>query len=523
MDLPRVGLPAQPSGNTPKSSARPNTGQQVNIPRDQLVLSGAVPIQVNNRVKPGDDFNRLLNQGVNQMDTYKPVLEQALKEAPIATERASVDEAMLPEDGSFEAASFQMAYDPEESGDATNLPFIQAMARIGQKEGFKIVVTSTDEGLATLKKNLDPEVRDAIVAVPIPKAAALSDWAQDNGESLSSGAIVIPRRHASKVMGSALDAHYLKARIARYQKAGYAQEDAKSMADSFRYIGAVDGGDETRSKIALGIAKGTKVIEAQTYFEGGDILSGTGPDGKRYAIVGKDQVSLNQTLLSRSLGHPVTWADTVEQMAKDLGVAPDSLIPVEEPGDYHLDMAMQVVGNQTVVLNDAVEAAKMRASWLRADHEKVKPRDPSKLTVWKTQGKKIEEDIRDLEVEAKTKAKLEDLTAKDLEAAGFKVKRMAGVFPPTSTHEAMNFMNVVQGKNPQGNRFAIMLGGESWAQDYVFKKLHDEFAVGMDHIYFLDPQETGKTLDALGGIACRVKALDERRPTIQNQGVQGGK
>jgi hypothetical protein len=73
----------------------------------------------------------------------------------------------------------------------------------------------------------------------------------------------------------------------------------------------------------------------------------------------------------------------------------------------------------------------------------------------------------------------------------------------------MNFLNGEKGTGEDGERFVVMLGGESWAQSYVQEQFRTRLRGIADRIHFLDPRLTQATLRLSGGINCRIKPEGE--------------
>src|SRR5262249_4213364 len=141
----------------------------------------------------------------------------------------------------------------------------------------------------------------------------------------------------------------------------------------FMFQGLVDTEGAQVVAAALARARGTALRQAMTYLEGGNVLLGTLPDGAPFALVGRDSVAVSRAFLARVLGRPVSEEDVTEVIAKDLGVERPRLFLVEQPGVFHLDMAMTLFAPGTVVFNDEREALRLQVAWLREDHEASRP------------------------------------------------------------------------------------------------------------------------------------------------------
>ena len=268
---------------------------------------------------------------------------------------------------------------------------------------------------------------------------------------------------------------------------------------------------------ALAAARGARLREAATYLEGGNVLLGTLPGGAPYALVGRDSAAVSRALLERDQGRAVGDAEVLRAMAEDLGVDPTRLFLVEQPGVFHLDVAMTLLGPGTVVLNDALEASRLQAEWMREDHEAWRPRpeqspSPARylrdLDLWRDAGRRLDETIASLRAHAERFARDEARALADLEAAGLRVLRLAGRFPHPArpgNRDVMNFLNGEGGTSSSGATYFMTQGGDPRAERYVAARL---LAPGteLDRLYLAPRLISRDALWEEGGIGCRVKA-----------------
>ena len=232
--------------------------------------------------------------------------------------------------------------------------------------------------------------------------------------------------------------------------------------------------------------------QGQSYLEGGNLMPGTRADGTSYVVVGKDSVAITQKLLSQQ-GKPLSMAETLEFIGKELG-CPD-VVPVEQPGDFHIDMRMTSIGPGEFVVQDSHEAARLQEAWLR---EKA---TPEQLT-------QLEAEFKSMHEAADYVAPLEDKACKDLESAGMKVHRLAGVFKDFESdrdRDGANFFNARHGTNDKGEHFSILMGGTAQEEAYIAKSMLQDAHAPIDHLYFLDPEPNRDTLRLQGGMKCRSK------------------
>lgn len=418
-------------------------------------------------------------------------------------DQAAAGPRVVPKDCTLQPSAFNMSYD---AGDSTGLAFMNQMAHIGQYEGFRLVVRATRGNVAEVKSDIDRDAMPNVTFVPVPGHSDC--WLEDHGEVTVDETVSVPAVIGDgKLIERAIDDD----RLRRF--------DDEDKAD-FAKHGRVDECGNQESLVAMGMASGMASRLNFSYIEGGNVLPGTLPNGDGFALVGKDSVAVTRALLERDLKRRVRKDEVIGAMAKDLGMKPDNVHPVEQPGTFHLDMAMGLLGPGQVLLNDSREAVRIQADWLREDMAGDKPQasriDASWLTrgmrwmrmgLWKWRAHKCEKQIVKLQASAENRAWYEDRTLKDLKRAGFEVYRIAAVFPDPKGGDidVANFTNIRQGTSPNGERFVIALGGDARAERYVAHKLLSEIPCDVKRVWFLDRALTPKTLDLWGGIKCRTK------------------
>lgn len=281
-----------------------------------------------------------------------------------------------------------------------------------------------------------------------------------------------------------------------------------------------DAGQEMAA--AMATARGAELREAVTYLEGGNMLLGTLPDGEPYALVGRDSAAVSRAMLERHHARAVSEAEVVATIARDLGLPASRVTLVEQPGVFHLDMAMTLLAPGVVALNDALEAARLQIQWLREDHEAWRPRQETgtseerhrlDLARWRDAGERLEETVQALQTHAETFARYEALALADLRATGLTVLRVPGRYLHPARprdRDVMNFLNGEAGVNARGERYFITQGGDSRAERAVIARLLDP-ATGLDRVYVAPRLLSRDTLWEKGGIGCRVKVESDYR------------
>lgn len=429
---------------------------------------------------------------------------------------------VTPEDGSVRVAAYHMGFG---AMDQAVERFIEQMADVGRVEGFRAVVRLHAGSEKYLRQMLGREEENNTTVVKIDTYHDI--WSEDAAEVHRDRSIGVPPPMPNGMNPSA---EILKARIERYCP-GVAVPDTDDSAKLYAVLkehapeacygvlGQVFARDAQLTFVGLALAAGKQVRANLCAVEGGNMLVGTGKDGSTHAFVGRDSFELSKRMLKREVGAAraakVTDALVMTALAKDLGLPVEQIHVVEQPADYHLDVKMIPIAPGEVIVNDSVAATKREIEWAQTDHARKEPKPPRNPTtraneryrldreVWVDRGNDLQERIKSLEASAKRSAAGEARAQADLERAGFKVHRVAAVYP-WGAMLPMSFLNAEQGRGKDGQRFYIALGGDVRGEKAF---LQDLKAIGVDiaRYYFLDRELTFNTLQAGGGINCRCK------------------
>ncbi len=387
--------------------------------------------------------------------------------------------AAMPEDFSATSGQFLMDYDG--AGDSARLAFIDRMAEVGRAEGFNVVVTVPSDAVAA---ELRAGTGGADNVVPIVGEGA--PWPEDTLHFYTDGRAVVPPEHDYGAMTQPI----IEGRLLRHTGSVPDDPDAAMAAFSatpelqFGGSGATVRDGTIRPSAAAVATLGGEARTATTFVEGGNIINGT-RDGRPYAVVGADALARNMALLDTD------EAGVRAAMAADLGVAPDDLHFVEQPADFHLDVAMTPWGDDRMLLNDARLAA---AEQIRASGLDPKSPEATRLLA-----------------EAERRAVLEDRTAEELAAAGFEVTRVPGRFFEVGEDgraiEIANFMNGEAGSNTNGENYFITQRGDRGFEDAFLAALPTDVPV---RVYFAMDNVSARALLAKGGAAnCTIKRLPD--------------
>jgi hypothetical protein len=462
-------------------------------------------------------------------DVHAKALDGALEKA--ATQRLTLLKSgaplpatarVVPEDGSARVKAFHMGFGL--GADQAGMRFPLQMAQLGKMEGFSVVLRVPDAEAKSIREQLKKE---GLSNIQVMGVAGQGDfWSEDQGEMDVNGNVRVPAP-AGDV--EALQEAAFRDRIARAypDKAAAAakvpwaklREDLyKTYPDaSYSMVGAVAERKSHDVVAAIALGKGTTLKANLTHLEGGNVLSGTRPDGQGYSMVGRDSLVQSRLILEKDLGRKVSDAELRAAVAHDLGILPQNVVPVEQPRDFHLDMHMVPIKPGEVLLNDPVEATRLACAWELEDKEAMAPKplppnaskEARETHAYEVNfQKELIQDVKERHKEAMAQAQKQAVAltrvAADLEAGGLKVHRAPGVFGVGHTMSE-NFINAEQGTNPRGERFYIALGGDPRAER-VFLAALDKLDTGIARVHLLDREYTQTTLSAGGGISCRCKA-----------------
>ncbi len=410
---------------------------------------------------------------------------------------------VMAEDGSARIKTMHMV--GPESGTPQGL--IDNMTQIGEAEGFQVKLHSpVDENSGPWTEDYGEYHSDGQVSV-------VSDFPGGLDGAYEAQMSDRLQRLYGEQLPAELNQREIHELLARdYPEANF---DRQGMA-------AESGAN--RLMTAQAVAGDKPVREQFSYLEGGNLLAGTRSDGSPYGIVGEDSVALTRAKLQHEMGRNVSREEALEALAFDTGLTPEQLVVVEQPGSFHLDMAMASVRPGEVVLNDSLEAARLTEQWAKERHEGSDPgrlpegSDPAReeeyfreLAGWMERGQQLDQRLDRIREQAKVAARLQERTAADLEAGGVKVHRMAGAFPAVEIGDQvlspeMNFLNAEQGIGQDGKRFYVALGGDPQAEEHAKGELSRLSQGEIARIYFLDRSHTAALLSSMGGISCLVKA-----------------
>ncbi|MHB2020448.1 MAG: hypothetical protein ACYCW6_26230 [Candidatus Xenobia bacterium] len=450
--------------------------------------------------------------------SLKAELDQAHRRRTrtLSSSRVPMGDRVIPKDCTLQPDAFAMSYD----ADATSRTFVRQMSEIGKREGFSVVLRAAHGEAKAARQAVKDDGADNVHLVVLPGNGDV--WAEDNGERSVGKTVTFPA-----FVGDAdfISNAIMRDRLQRFY--GINQDDVSGDVRSqypltdFDELGAVDERRNQEAMAAMALAGGQSLREEAGYIEGGNMLPGTLRDGRAYMLVGRDSRAVSKALMEDDLKRPVGEDELRTRLGADFGVPGKNVYWVEQPGTFHVDMAMGLLGPGQVIVNDAREVARVQAKWLHDDYLARQPgqlpADASFLRRWihhyrenrweKQFDREVAPTIQALQHAAERKAQWEDRAVADLQKAGLQVFRIPGVYPDPAdpSKDVANFMNIRQGTNPRGERFVIALGGPPRAEALVADRLLEQIPAGLSRVWFLDRDATPATLELSGGIKCRTK------------------
>ncbi|MDP7037662.1 MAG: hypothetical protein QGI45_00770, partial [Myxococcota bacterium] len=522
---PSSGLHSTPAGPT----IEPGTSDGINIRNNAASSSqkdSNIQVRDYDQVSDGK-LERNMDKLVKERNTD---LENLIKGDLDKIESAPPP---MPEDLSVRPHTYHMTVNHN-----TDMLLAKDMIRIGVKEGFQVTVRGNTQNL---RESLTEKELEHVTFIDLPGNE--TPWVEDNGNVSRDGTMGVPPLVS--------DIDILREAIMDGRKD---RSDAnvaaggEELETDYTMQGAVASRREQSAKVAYALSAELDADMSLGYIEGGNVLTGTLPSGEPYAVVGKDSYALSKAVIENDASAISGKAETFSQeqikllMAKDLGVDPENLILVEQPGDFHVDMSMCVWTPGTILVNDARAVGEIRFQEAKADliaelptlpedasaEDKAALAQAKKLISENPMGiEKFSKQLRDgsdymrdlgrllsysqgefnlIKAHTENLAAAEDLAAKQLEAQGLEVIRVPGRFG--EFRETANFLNGEGGTNPNGKMFFITQGGNA-RYKLAFLNALKESGVKMPRIHFLNEEASKKSLSLSGGINCRAKVDSE--------------
>ena len=307
----------------------------------------------------------------------------------------------------------------------------------------------------------------------------VSKWAEDSVEYLANGRMAVLNQFDDELLAWAMG----EGRRQRWQGKVAPEYLEAALRDDHLWIllamrvNELAMGD-VRKQVAQASAESSNrsaqaVGHLRAYIEGGNMITGEDTAGQPVVLVGRDAIATTANLYQLT-------DDAVRQaIAEDFGLAnPAQVIPVEQPGKFHLDMGLLFLGHGVVVLNDSSKALQ--------DAIEMAELAPCETT-----------EIRAARLQLQ--CALEAAAAADLETAKLAVKR--------ESLEQEVFYNFFNGEFVQGNdglNYYITNGGPQEQQERFEALMVQQWQV-VERVMFSPWDAAQKSLKELGGVGCRLK------------------
>lgn len=370
--------------------------------------------------------------------------------------------------------------------------YVQQLSEIGKIEGFHMVAGIAPGQASSFASALKDYDNISLMEAPYGEV-----WTEDYSEPTVGGGQVIPALFHDDT--NLVQTAIREGREERYRGTG--------LSGDFAYHGAVNHGKYQKLAAARATAAHEPLRQALSYMEGGNIYTGSRPNGDGYVLVGKDSFAVTRRLLEKQTGHSWTEAEVKKVIAADLGLKLENVVPIEQPAAFHLDMRMTAIAPGEIILNDAVKACEQQLSWMKGDIERELESGKISRSDADSRLAQLERQATKMRDQARSVKPYEDMCEADLKAAGFKVDRVGGQFvdPKKPSRDTANYFNARHFTNEQGERVTILMGGQSREEAYMAQTLFDLSHGDISRIHFMDPTVTQQTLDLWGGLKCRTK------------------
>lgn len=420
--------------------------------------------------------------------------------------------------------------------DTLSPTLIANLARVGAREGFQVLASGDwgpDQGTLTRRE------RAHLTEFNIPNADVTNVWIEDSSHVSKDGTVSVLPKVDNDLLREA-EGNDRRRRAEEFKNRTGHELDLRLAGQ-----GVSAKTDQRAGAVAYALAAGKPTRAMLGYIEGGNVVLGTRATGEPYAVVGKDTVAITRAILERDasqvMGRPVqlTQEQVRVALAKDLGVDVDNVVLTEQPGNFHVDMALTAWTPGVVLLNDARAAGQVlidhslesamhflpplpngaslddieaRKEAIAALEQMTTTSDVSlKLKSTSSYAKALQKyldseakELRKLRTQQTQRARVEDVAAADLEAQGLRVIRVPSRFSIMGS-ERTNFANGIGGVGQDGQRFFITQGSRWPRHEVAFLSALQEAGVAVPRIYFLEDGASTRSVLAKGGIACRVK------------------
>ncbi|AFY37484.1 hypothetical protein Lepto7376_1116 [[Leptolyngbya] sp. PCC 7376] len=354
----------------------------------------------------------------------------------------------------------------------TELAYLRFFASQAQKLGLKLEILTHGEGEVDIESELSQSQFSQLDYRVIVSETPVLKWAEDSLEVFDDGTVAVPLDCKLDLLVEAMT----EGRRSRWQRKIESEILEQILEEDHLWIPLgvnVKRAEMIPQQLAAAEVRGQSVQPLPAYIEGGNMLVGEDAKGQTLVLIGKDAIDATAHLKG------ITGDRLRELLAEEFKLeSAAQIIPVEQPGQFHIDMGILFLGQGIVVVNDSEEALKNALEMVE-----LAPCTTTETMATLTQ----------------LQHTLENSAVEDLRRAGLEVKRenlANGVF--------YNFCNGEFVEAKDGKNYYVTNGAAPEQEERFRELMIQEWQVVSDVIF--SPRElTHKSLQERGGVGCRVK------------------
>lgn len=356
----------------------------------------------------------------------------------------------------------------------TEKAHLRFFATVARELGLQLKILTDRDSHNDVKQELsNDQYRETQYRI-IESSYPITKWAEDGVEYLENGKVAVLKSFDSQLLEWAMK----EGRRSRWQGKVSSEILEAALRDDHLWIPLgvrVNTSAIGTTLESLAAAEQHEVGHMRAYIEGGNMIVGEDAAGNHIILVGKDAIDATANL------YQLNREQVQEIICEDFGLATIAqIICVEQPGQFHLDLALLFIGHGVVVLNDSTVALKDALEMAEAVPCLTTKTAAAKLTLQHA---------------------LEEEAAIDLRAAGVKVIRQK-----LEDNVTFNFFNgeFVTGKD--GLNYYITNGGPPEQEERFTALMVNEWGI-VTEVIFSPISAAQKSLQELGGVGCRLKGL----------------
>ena len=354
----------------------------------------------------------------------------------------------------------------------TELAYLRFFAEQAQKLGLKLEILTHGEG----EKDVEAELSQSQFAqldyrVTISETPVLK-WAEDSVEFFDDGTALVPFDCELEPLIDAMT----EGRRSRWQGLVPPETLTQILEEDHLWIPLgvnVKRAEMIPQQLAAAEVRGQSAQSLPAYIEGGNMLVGEDAQGQTLVLIGKDAIDATANLKM------ITGDRLLDVLAETFKLeSAAQIIPVEQPGQFHIDMGILFLGKGFVIVNDCTEALQNAKEMAEL----------APCTTTETMAALLELQYH-----------LENQAAEDLQTAGLTIRRETlsnGVF--------FNFCNGEFVKSKDRKNYYVTNGAAPDQEERFRQLMVNEWQV-VENVIFSPREFTHKSLQERGGIGCRIK------------------